>query len=89
MPDAVGAPEDTAAAEPVRPGPGRERPSWRPGDDVLHDEHGAGWVWGAGRGVVTVRFEGPLTRPGPVRSLRHDDPRLHRADPPDWRGAPQ
>lgn len=61
---------------------------WRTGQDVSHDEHGAGWVWGSGRGVVTVRFEGPLTGPGPVRTFRADDPALRPADPPDWRGAP-
>ena len=89
VPDALGAVDETPVVEPERPGVGRDAPGWRPGDDVHHDEHGAGWVWGAGRGVVTVRFEGPLTGPGPVRSLRHDDPQLHPADPPDWLGAPQ
>lgn len=49
-----------------------------PGVDVEHDEHGRGWVWGAGRGVVTVRFETALTPPGPVRSFRSDDPALRR-----------
>jgi DNA polymerase-4 len=34
---------------------------------------------------VTVRFEGPLTAPGPVRTLAADDPLLSPADPPDWR----
>jgi DNA polymerase-4 len=34
---------------------------------------------------VTVRFEGPRTPPGPVRTLAADDPALHPADPPDWR----
>lgn len=50
-----------------------------PGMDVEHDEWGRGWVWGSGHGIVTVRFEhrgGPV---GPVRSLRADDPLLHRA----------
>jgi DNA polymerase-4 len=50
---------------------------WRPGQDVVHAEHGPGWVWGAGLGRVTVRFE---TRespaPGPVRTFRVDDPDL-------------
>ena len=50
-----------------------------------HDELGAGWVWGRGLGRVTVRFEGPRTAPGPVRTLAADDPALHPADPPDWR----
>ena len=51
-------------------------PSWRPGMDVHHDEFGAGWVWGSGRGRVTVRFEGPLTPKGPVRTFAVDDPAL-------------
>jgi len=52
---------------------------------VRHDELGAGWVWGRGLGRVTVRFEGPLTPPGPVRTLSADDAALHAGDPPDWR----
>ena len=49
---------------------------WRPGADVIHDRHGRGWVWGAGRSVVTVRFETADTGPGPVRSFAIDDPEL-------------
>ncbi len=49
---------------------------WVPGMDVEHDEHGRGWVWGAGRGVVTVRFETAETGPGRVRSLSATDPAL-------------
>ncbi|TFV88041.1 DNA polymerase IV [Blastococcus sp. CT_GayMR16] len=76
---AVDAPEAApAAAEPV------ER-RWWPGQDVRHEELGAGWVWGRGLGRVTVRFEGPLTAPGPVRTVMADDPLLQPADPPDWR----
>ena len=52
---------------------------WAPGMDVHHEEHGAGWVWGSGRGRVTVRFETAATGPGPVRTFRADDPRLSRA----------
>jgi DNA polymerase IV len=63
------------------------RQAWSTGQDVRHDRHGAGWVWGSGRQVVTVRFEGPLTPPGPVRTFTVDDTDLHRAEPPDWRGA--
>ena len=37
---------------------------------------GRGWVWGSGRGVVTVRFETAETDPGPVRSYPIDDPDL-------------
>ena len=54
-------------------------PSWRPGLDVSHTEHGAGWVWGSGRGLVTVRFEGPLTPPGPVRTFAADERSVAKA----------
>src|SRR3954451_19828953 len=50
--------------------------TWVPGVDVVHDDLGRGWVWGAGRGIVTVRFETADTPPGPVRSLPADDPAL-------------
>src|SRR5919107_1023712 len=53
-------------------------PGWPPGADVEHDEHGRGWVWGAGAGRVTVRFETAMTGPGPVRTFRADDPALRR-----------
>jgi DNA polymerase-4 len=56
-------------------------PDWRPGFDVEHDEHGRGWVWGAGLGRVTVRFETRDTPPGPVRTFAIDDPALRRVDP--------
>ena len=49
---------------------------WAPGMDVVHDEMGKGWVWGSGRGVVTVRFETAETPAGPVRSYAEDDPAL-------------
>lgn len=54
---------------------------WVPGQDVTHDEHGRGWVWGAGLGRVTVRFEDRTTPPGPVRTLEADDPALRPAEP--------
>lgn len=57
---------------------------WRPGQDVRHDHHGPGWVWGSGRERVTVRFEGPTTPPGPVFTFPVHEPALHPADPPDW-----
>jgi DNA polymerase-4 len=53
-----------------------DRRTWVPGMDVVHEELGRGWVWGAGRGIVTVRFETAETPPGPVRSLAADDPAL-------------
>jgi DNA polymerase-4 len=74
------------AAEQPEPAPAADR-RWWPGQDVRHAEFGAGWVWGRGLGRVTVRFEGPLTEPGPVRTLAADDPQLTPADPPHWRPA--
>ena len=62
------------------PAPTRH-PVWRPGQDVVHDEHGRGWVWGSGAGVVTVRYESRLSGPGPVRTTSADDPGLHAAEP--------
>lgn len=52
--------------------------SWYPGQDVHHVEHGDGWVWGAGLGRVTVRFETRVTPPGPVHTFSEDDPGLTR-----------
>jgi DNA polymerase-4 len=72
---AVPTPAPLAALSPLQPG-------WRPGQDVTHREHGPGWVWGSGRGLVTIRFEGPATPPGPVRTFAVDDPALEPADPP-------
>jgi DNA polymerase-4 len=74
------------AAEPVPPdpAPGPAVVAWYPGQDVVHPELGSGWVWGSGLNRVTVRFEGPRTPPGPVRTLAGDDPALQPADPPDW-----
>jgi DNA polymerase-4 len=59
------------------------RSTWAPGMDVVHAERGRGWVWGAGRGVVTVRFETAGTPPGPVRSYADDDPALSVWRPED------
>ena len=50
---------------------------WFPGADVVHDDHGRGWVWGAGLGRVTVRFETRASGPGPILTLAADDPALH------------
>ena len=54
----------------------RHRRTWAPGMDVVHTGMGRGWVWGSGRGVVTVRFETAETPAGPVRSFAEDDPEL-------------
>lgn len=76
---------EAGADEVVRPDePRREpeaTPDWRPGLDVEHTAHGRGWVWGAGLGRVTVRFETRDTPPGPVRTFAADDPALRRVDP--------
>jgi DNA polymerase-4 len=64
------------------PPPADPTGGYRPGMDVIHDEHGRGWVWGAGKGVVTVRFETAETPPGPVKTFAVDDPALTR-----WRAA--
>ncbi len=52
---------------------------WLPGQDVQHESYGRGWVWGAGLGRVTVRFETRKTPPGPVRTFAADDPALRPA----------
>lgn len=46
---------------------------WRPGEDVVHERYGPGWVQGSGVGRVTVRFETRSSGPGPVRTLPWDD----------------
>ncbi len=78
--------EEAEPEEAERPEEAGARPrgtTWAPGMDVVHDEHGRGWVWGAGRGVVTVRFETADTPPGPVRSFPAEDPALRRWRPPE------
>ncbi|MFI5934653.1 DNA polymerase IV [Actinoplanes sp. NPDC051494] len=74
------------AEQPVEPEPQpvAAPTGWRPGQDVHHDGYGPGWVWGSGLGRVTVRFEGPGTAPGPVRTFAVTDPGLRPAEPPDW-----
>lgn len=57
----------------------RGRGGFYPGADVIHAEHGRGWVWGSGRGRVTVRFEHRDTGPGPVRTFAIDDENLATA----------
>nr|WP_169379086.1 DNA polymerase IV [Streptomyces sulphureus] len=80
----VAEPAEAAAPQPVRVDRGQPaRGEWRPGQDVVHREHGAGWVQGSGLGKVTVRFEGPATAPGRVRTFAADDEGLEPA-PPQW-----
>lgn len=77
--------EDEAEPEPdeVPEPPTVRGRAWSPGSDVVHAEHGRGWVWGSGRGVVTVRFETAETGPGPVRSFPVSDPDLAPWRPED------
>ncbi|MFT4297279.1 MAG: DNA polymerase IV [Micropruina sp.] len=78
-------PVETPAAPSAEPvGPSVElvdtrAAAYRPGADVVHDDHGPGWVWGSGLGRVTVRFETAHTGPGPVRTFAVDDPALRPA----------
>ncbi|MFZ2502645.1 MAG: DNA polymerase IV, partial [Nocardioides sp.] len=74
--------EVASETEELPPEPERiTRVGYAPGMDVEHDELGRGWVWGSGRGVVTVRFETAETPPGPVRSFSIDDPALRPFGP--------
>jgi DNA polymerase-4 len=75
--------EDEEELIPEAEIPHHSRRAWAPGMDVEHAEHGRGWVWGSGRGVVTVRFETAGTPPGPVRSFKVDDPDLTPWRPPE------
>lgn len=73
------APGELPAVPP--PAPERSR-RWLPGQDVTHEEYGAGWVQGSGVGRVTVRFEVPSdSAPGRVRTFAVLDPALSRSDP--------
>ncbi len=83
--DLFGETADAADEEPLPEAevPHHSRRTWAPGMDVEHAEHGRGWVWGSGRGVVTVRFETAATPAGPVRSFRADDPDLSPWRPPE------
>jgi DNA polymerase IV len=75
-------PEEVDELPDVEP-PSLRRSVWAPGMDVVHEEMGRGWVWGSGRGVVTVRFETASTGPGPVRSYPVDCPELSAWRPPE------
>jgi DNA polymerase-4 len=66
-------PAPAARGEAPQHSPAR---TWQPGADVEHSEYGAGWVWGAGHGIVTVRFETATSGPGPVRNFAADNPAL-------------
>jgi len=80
--DLFGETEDEPDDVPLEAEPAMARHrAWAPGMDVVHEELGPGWVWGSGRGVVTVRFETAETGPGPVRSYSVDDPALSPARP--------
>jgi DNA polymerase-4 len=80
-PDDPDSPEEPSEL-PELPQPRGGARRWSPGMDVVHEEMGQGWVWGSGRGVVTVRFETAVTPAGPVRSYAEDDPLLTPWTPP-------
>jgi DNA polymerase-4 len=71
---------DQAEPEIDLPVPEPAKRTYVPGMDVVHEEMGRGWVWGSGKGVVTVRFETAETPPGPVRSYSVDDTALAPAE---------
>lgn len=54
---------------------------WSPGLDIQHAQYGPGWIWGAGLGRVTVRFETRHSGPGPVRTFTIGDPELLQTAP--------
>ncbi|MFT4188351.1 MAG: DNA polymerase IV [Aeromicrobium sp.] len=70
--------------EPLEEMPSREERrrsrGWYPGQDVRHEAHGDGWVWGLGLGRVTVRFETRATPSGPIHTFAADDPALSHRD---------
>lgn len=71
-----------APADAVALTPATTPLSWRPGQDVHHDQYGPGWVWGSGLRRVSVRFEGSHhPAPGPVRTFAIDDVHLRPAEP--------
>lgn len=72
LPEEDGRPAAAAGPRPV--------PRWAAGADVVHDDHGPGWVQGSGLGRVTVRFETPGSAPGRVRTFAVDDPALRPGD---------
>jgi DNA polymerase IV len=69
---------DVPLAEIELPERTRDLAGFYPGQDVVHREYGPGWVWGSGRGRVTVRFETADTPAGPVRTFAIDDPMLSK-----------
>ena len=83
--------EDVEELLPEADIPRHSRSTWAPGMDVVHTEMGRGWVWGSGRGVVTVRFETAESPAGPVRSYPDDDPALSawRTPEPEGPAAPE
>lgn len=84
FPDVASVAEETRDDVPVTVAATADTaPAWRLGDDVVHAEHGHGWIQGAGHGVMTVRFETRGTGPGPARTLPIDDPAVSRANPVD------
>ena len=86
--DLFGDTEDRATPEepsdlPELPQPrGGGARRWSPGMDVVHEEMGQGWVWGSGRGVVTVRFETAADAGGTGQVVRRGRPSAEAVDSP-------
>jgi len=62
---------------------GQDTAHWRVGDDVIHRDHGHGWVQGAGHGVVTVRFETRGSGLGSAKTFPLDTSDITAANPVD------
>ncbi len=69
-------PDPEEVVDAVLPELPTARTTWAPGMDVVHEEYGAGWVWGSGKDIVTVRFETAETGPGKVASFSVHDAAL-------------
>lgn len=80
--EAAAPPDPVPEARPDGDEPAAVR-DWPTGTDVVHVEHGHGWVQGGGHGFVTVRFETRASGPGRARTFRLPEPGLSRADPLD------
>ncbi|PIF02296.1 MAG: DNA polymerase IV [Propionibacterium sp.] len=63
----------TATTTPNVVGLKRDGTKFRPGCDVVHPNHGRGWVWGSGMGRVTARFETRYTGVGRVHTFAEDE----------------
>lgn len=75
-----GEPDTEEERDPAEGAPVDEQAA--PGSDVVHPEHGRGWLVGAGHGVASVRFETSTTPPARTRGIRLGDELRHTAPEP-------